>query len=100
MKMPSPDSPAGKNLRRSQDAGEALRLFTARHRGVAPDDVLYADLAGDESLLVEMLTALRHWADHHATDYAKADRLARSNFTQQTREQCPPGEPGTTEKER
>jgi hypothetical protein len=63
-----------------------MRFFTARRLGISMDDVFYADLACDELYLVEMLTALRHWADQHAADYAKADRRARRDFARQLRD--------------
>jgi hypothetical protein len=62
-----------------------MRFFTARRLGKRMDDVFYADLACDELYLVEMLIALRHWADQHASDYAKADRRARTAFARQLR---------------
>ena len=59
------------------------------------DDVHYADLACDELYLVEILTALRHWAAGHAADYAKADRRAKASFTQHSRAEHNPAEPST-----
>ena len=82
---PNPDSPAGRNLRRSQDAGEAMRFFTARRLGIPIEDVHYVDMISDEIYLVEILTALRHWAAGFAADYAKADRRARTDFARQHR---------------
>ena len=92
---PDPDSPAGRNLRRSQDAGEAMRFFTARRLRIPIEDVHYVDMISDEIYLVEILTALRHWAAGFAADYAKADRRAKAAFMQHSREEHNPAEPPT-----
>jgi hypothetical protein len=62
-----------------------MRFFTASRLGVPIEKVFYADLACDELYLVELLIALRHWADQHAADYPKADRRARRDFARQLR---------------
>lgn len=53
----------------------------------------YVDLITDEIYLVEILTALRHWAAGHAADYVKADRRAKAAFTQQSRKEQNPAGP-------
>lgn len=92
---PDPDSSAGKNARLAMDAHEAMRTFAARRRGISPEEVHLPDLAMDDGPLIDLLTGLRHWADHFAGDFVRADRSARKRYKQEREQETKEGQDRT-----
>ena len=83
-----PPNPAQqRNLLHFKWANEAMRAFVAHKTGVEPSAVCLPDLVHEEHV-VDLLTALRHWAGDCGLDYPKADRQARGRHQREVREEA------------